>query len=234
MNKGKRYSNSIKSYEREKRYSSEEALQLLKGFQKVKFDETVELHFNLGLDPRKVDQQIRSSLVLPKGRGKSMRILVFAEGEKAEEAKKAGADFVGVENLVEKIQKDSWFDFDVAIATPNLMGKIGKIGRLLGPRGLMPNPKVGTVTNDIEAAVKESKSGKVEFRTDKFGNIHIPIGKTSFTKEDLKTNLLFVVSTILKKKPASVSGQYIKSITICSTMSPGIKFNINSISLESK
>lgn len=234
MGNGKKYNDSLKSFDREKRYSTDEALALLQSFSAAKYDETVELHFSLGIDTRKVDQQIRSSCVLPAGRGKSMKVLVFAEGDKADEAKEAGADFVGSDDLVAKIQKESWFGFDIAIATPNLMGRVGRIGRLLGPRGLMPNPKVGTITMDIKKAVEESKAGKVEFRADKFGNVHLPIGKRSFTPENLKKNLLFILRTILKSKPSAVKGQFIKSITICSTMSPGIKLDIASATLESK
>jgi large subunit ribosomal protein L1 len=188
---------------------------------------------NLGVDPRKADQQIRNSIVLPKGTGKTVRVLVFAEGDKADEARNAGADYVGVDDLIEKIS-GGWFDFDTVIATPNLMGKIGRIGRVLGPRNLMPNPKVGTVTMDIGNAIRDAKGGKVAYRVDKFANLHIPAGKLSFTAVDLRENILALVSAILKDRPATLKGQFIKSITLTSTMNPSIKLNVNAVTLEAK
>jgi len=229
----KRYRESYDMVDMTKRYGLDEAIGLLKGFPKAKFDETVEIHFNLGVDPRKADQQIRNSLVLPNGTGKQVSVLVFAEGEKAEEAKAAGADYVGVDEYVEKIQ-GGWLGFDVAITTPNLMGKIGRLGRVLGPRGLMPNPKVGTVTMDVSKAVTEAKGGKVAYRVDKFANLHIMAGKVSFDEAKLRENLLTLIAAILRERPAAVKGVYIKSIAITATMSPGIKLDVPSASLEAK
>ncbi len=229
----KRYRESYEMIDRTRRYVLDEAVELLQKFPKAKFDETVELHFNLGVDPRKADQQIRNSLVLPHGTGKKVTVLVFAEGAKAEEAKAAGADFVGVDDLAEKIQ-GGWLDFDVAIATPNLMGKIGKLGRVLGPRGLMPNPKVGTVTMDVASAVADSKGGKVTYRVDKFANLHIMAGKLSFEPAKLKENLLTIIGAIIRERPAAVKGIFMKNISLTSTMSPGIKLDIPSVTLESK
>ena len=220
-------------FDRQKRFGLDESIKLLKSLPASKFDETVELHFNLGVDPRKADQQIRNSLVLPHGTGKTMRVLVFAEGDKAEEASNAGADYVGVDDLIEKIT-GGWFDFDVVISTPNLMGRIGKLGRVLGPRGLMPNPKVGTVTMDIAKAVEESKGGKVTYRVDKFSNLHIPAGKLSFSEADLRANLKAILGAILKERPPTLKGTYIKSITLCSTMGPGIKLQVASATLAAK
>ncbi len=220
-------------YDRQKRYEMDEAIKLLKSLPAPKFDETVEVHFNLGVDPRKADQQIRNSLILPHGTGKVVRVLVFAEGDKADEARQAGADYVGVDDLVEKIT-GGWFDFDVVITTPNLMGRIGKLGRILGPRGLMPNPKVGTVTMDIAQAVEDSKGGKVAYRVDKFANLHIPAGKISFSEVQLKDNIKVIIGAILKERPAALKGTYIKSITMCTTMGPGIKLQIASATLEAK
>jgi large subunit ribosomal protein L1 len=193
----------------------------------------VEVHFNLGVDPRKADQQIRNSLILPHGTGKTMRVLVFAEGDKATEASDAGADYVGLDDLIEKIS-GGWFDFDVVITTPNLMGRIGKLGRVLGPRGLMPNPKVGTVTMDIAKAVEEAKGGKVTYRVDKFANLHIPAGKASFSAEQLKDNIKAILNAVIKDRPSTMKGVYIKSITLCTTMSPGIKLQVASATLEAK
>ena len=197
---------------------------LSKKMDTAKFDETVELAVNLNVDPKYADQQVRGALVLPHGVGKTKSVLVFAQGEKEKEAKDAGADFVGGEDLIEKI-KGGWLDFDVAIATPNMMGKVGRLGKVLGPKGLMPNPKVGTVTMDVAKAVSESKAGKVEYRTDKAGNIHSPIGKKSFEVNKLVENLTTLVDTLVKVKPAGAKGQYIKSITVSSTMSPGVRIN---------
>ena len=229
----KRYRESYEMIDKTRRYVLAEAIELLQKFPKAKFDETVELHFNLGVDPRKADQQIRNSLVLPHGTGKQVTVLVFADGAKAEEATAAGADFVGVDEYVEKIQ-GGWLDFDVAIATPNLMGKIGRLGRVLGPRGLMPNPKVGTVTMDVAAAVAESKGGKVTYRVDKFANLHIMAGRLSFEPAKLKDNILAVIGAIVRERPAAVKGIFIKNISLTSTMSPGIKLDIPSVTLESK
>lgn len=233
MKHSKRYKVAYAMYDRQKRFELSEALKLLKSLPAPKFDETVEVHFNLGVDPRKADQQIRNSLVLPHGTGKTMRVLVFAEGEKADEARKAGADYVGVDDLIEKIS-GGWFDFDVVITTPNLMGRIGKLGRVLGPRGLMPNPKVGTVTMDIAQAVEDSKGGKVTYRVDKFANLHIPAGKTSFDEDQLRDNIKAIVAAILKDRPSALKGVYIKSITLCTTMGPGIKIQVASATLEAR
>ncbi|MCB5234839.1 MAG: 50S ribosomal protein L1 [Candidatus Cloacimonetes bacterium] len=233
MKHSKRYKVAYAMYDRQKRYEMDEAIKLLKSLPAPKFDETVEVHFNLGVDPRKADQQIRNSLILPHGTGKVVRVLVFAEGDKADEARQAGADYVGVDDLVEKIT-GGWFDFDVVITTPNLMGRIGKLGRILGPRGLMPNPKVGTVTMDIAQAVEDSKGGKVAYRVDKFANLHIPAGKISFSEVQLKDNIKVIIGAILKERPAALKGTYIKSITMCTTMGPGIKLQIASATLEAK
>lgn len=229
----KRYRKALEMIDNTKRYELEEAIQVLQSLPKAKFDETIEIHMNLGVDPRKADQQIRNSLVLPNGTGKVSRVLVFAEGDKAEEAKAAGADFVGVSEFVEKIQS-GWFEFDVVITTPNLMGKIGRLGRVLGPRNLMPNPKVGTVTMDITKAVSEAKGGKVTYRVDKFANLHIMAGKLSFEASKLKENIMTIIIAILRERPATVKGVFIKSISITSTMGPGLKLDINAVSLEAK
>ncbi len=229
----KRYRNALSMIDKSKRYELDEAVKILKSFPASKFDETVEVHMNLGVDPRKADQQIRNSLVLPNGSGKQVTVLVFAEGEKAEEAKEAGADYVGVDEYVEKIQS-GWMEFDVVISTPNLMGKIGRLGRVLGPRGLMPNPKVGTVTMDIEQAVKDAKGGKVTYRVDKFSNLHIIAGKLSFDAEKLKENIKAIIAAIVRERPAALKGIFIRSIAITSTMGPGIKLDIPSATLEAK
>ncbi|KXB90465.1 50S ribosomal protein L1 [Megasphaera hutchinsoni] len=221
---GKKYAEAVKLFERDKQYDPAEAIDIIKKMDTAKFDETVELAVNLNVDPKYADQQVRGALVLPHGVGKTKSVLVFAQGEKEKEAKDAGADFVGGEDLIEKI-KGGWLDFDVAIATPNMMGKVGRLGKVLGPKGLMPNPKVGTVTMDVAKAVSESKAGKVEYRTDKAGNIHSPIGKKSFEVNKLVENLTTLVDTLVKVKPAGAKGQYIKSITVSSTMSPGVRIN---------
>jgi len=233
MKHSKRYNHAYSMYDRQKRFDLDEALKILKTIPASKFDETVEVHFNLGVDPRKADQQIRNSLVLPHGTGKTVKVLVFAEGDKAEEARTAGADYVGLDDLVEKIT-GGWFDFDVVITTPNLMGRIGKLGRVLGPRGLMPNPKVGTVTMEIGKAVDEAKGGKVTYRVDKFANLHIPAGKISFSPEQLKENTKAILAAILKERPATMKGVFIKSITLCTTMGPGVKLQVASATLEAK
>jgi len=233
MKRSKRYKEAVANIKRQFNYELEEAIALLKGLPTAKFDETVELHMNLGVDPRKADQQIRNSIVLPHGTGKVVRLLVFAEGEKAEEARQAGADYVGVDDMMDKISS-GWLDFDVVIATPNLMGKLSKLGKVLGPRGLMPNPKVGTVTMEVGKAVAETKAGKVAYRVDKFSNLHVPVGKISFQPDHLKTNILVMVSAILRDRPATVKGQYIKSIVLTSTMGPGIKLNVTSTSIDAR
>jgi len=233
MKRSKRYKQALQMVDRFHHYELDPAIVLMKQMPPAKFDETVEIHFNLGVDPRKADQQIRNSVVLPNGTGKDVRVLVFAEGDKADEAKNAGADYVGVDELMEKIS-GGWFDFDVVIATPNLMGKIGKLGRVLGPRNLMPNPKVGTVTMDISKAVMEVKSGKVAYRVDKFGNLHIPTGKLSFENDKLKENILTVVSAVLKDRPATSKGNYMRSVTLTTTMNPSVKLSVNAITLEAR
>lgn len=233
MKHSKRYNVAYTMFDRQKRFDLSEALKLMKSLPASKFDETVELHFNLGVDPRKADQQIRNSLVLPHGTGKTMRVLVFAEGDKADEARQAGADYVGVDDLIDKISS-GWFDFDVVVSTPNLMGRIGKLGRILGPRGLMPNPKVGTVTMDVAKAVEEAKGGKVTYRVDKFANLHIPAGRRSFDDVKLKENLKAILAAVIKERPTTLKGVFIRSITLCTTMGPGIKIQVASATLEAK
>ena len=215
--------------DRTKTYPLSEGLELVKGAAYAKFDETVDLVVKLGVDPRHADQMVRGAVVLPNGLGKDVRVLVFAKGEKEKEAREAGADYVGADDLVAKIQ-EGWFDFDTAIATPDMMGVVGKIGKLLGPRGLMPNPKVGTVTFDVARAVKESKSGKVEFRVEKAGIIHAPVGKVSFTAETLKQNVVALVEALQKAKPAAAKGTYMKKISVSSTMGPGVNIDLADIS----
>jgi large subunit ribosomal protein L1 len=220
----KKYAEAIKKVDREKRYDMNEALALLPQMTFAKFDETVELALRLGVDPRHSDQMVRGSVALPNGLGKKVRVLVFAKGQKEKEAEEAGADFFGAEELIEKIQK-GWLDFDKAIATPDMMGMVSKLGKILGPRGLMPNPKVGTVTFDIAKTVKEMKAGRVEFRVDKAGNLHIPVGKISFGKEKLIENVNSLLDVKVRLKPPSSKGTYVKGIAICTTMSPGIKID---------
>ena len=222
MKHGKKYSDSVKAFDLAKTYDAGEAIGVMLETAKAKFDETVELHVRLGVDPRQADQQVRGVLVLPNGTGKTKRVLVVAKGAKADAALAAGADFVGAEELIAKIQ-GGWFDFDVMITTPDMMGMVGRIGRILGPKGLMPNPKSGTVTMDVEKAIKEVKAGKVEYRLDKTAIIHCPIGKKSFGKEKLVENYTALMDAIIKAKPATAKGQYVKSITLASTMGPGIK-----------
>ncbi len=224
MKRGKKYNQGLEKLEAEKAYGFDESLNLLKEIANKNFDETVELHIRLGVDPKKANQMVRGTVVLPYGTGKDVKVLVFAEGDKVEEAKNAGADYAGMDDLAEKIQ-GGWTDFDVAIASPNMMGKVGKLARILGPRRLMPNPKAGTITNDIEKAVKEAKAGKVEYRIDKFSNIHVPLGKISFENEKLAGNAEVLMRAILRDRPASAKGRYVKNITLCSTMSPGIKID---------
>lgn len=221
---GKRYADALKQIDRAVLYDPNSALELVKNNAKAKFDETIEVAFRLGVDPRHADQQVRGAVVLPNGTGKTRTVLVFAKGEKAKEAEAAGADFVGADDLVAKIQ-EGWFGFDVAVATPDMMGTVGKLGKLLGPKGLMPNPKVGTVTFDVERAIKEIKAGKVEYRVDKTGIVHVPIGKASFSQEKLLENFQTMVEAIIKAKPPGAKGQYIKSVTVSSTMGPGVKIN---------
>ena len=223
--RGKRYKALLEKYDKTKEYSIKEAVKLVKELATAKFDETIELHMRLGIDPKKPDQNVRSSVVLPHGTGKDVRVLVFAEGAKAEEAKEAGATYVGSDDLIEKI-KNGWLDFDIAIATPDQMRKVSKIARILGPRGLMPNPKAGTVTNDIAKAVKEFKAGKVEFRNDKTGNLHIPVGKASFDEEKLLENLKAAISAVLAAKPAASKGAFIKKMVLAPTMGPGVRVNV--------
>ncbi|MFY9175622.1 MAG: 50S ribosomal protein L1 [Peptococcia bacterium] len=223
--RGKRYEDAKKQVDSSTLYEAGPALELVKNLAKAKFDETIEIAFKLNVDPRHADQQVRGAVVLPHGTGKTRSVLVFAKGEKAKEAEAAGADFVGAEEMVAKIQNEGWFGFDVAVATPDMMGMVGRLGKLLGPKGLMPNPKVGTVTMDVERAVKEIKAGKVEYRVDKTGIIHAPIGKASFDLDKLMENYQTLLDAILKAKPAGAKGQYIKSVTISSTMGPGVRLN---------
>ena len=227
MKYGKKYADSLKAYDRSKAYDVDEAMGLAVDTAKAKFDETIELHVRLGVDPRQADQQVRGVLVLPNGTGKSKKVLVIAKGEKADIAQAAGADYVGAEEMVQKIQTENWFDFDVIITTPDMMGVVGRIGKVLGPKGLMPNPKSGTVTPDVAKAIAEVKAGKVEYRLDKTAIIHCPIGKKSFGKEKLAENFNALMDAIVKAKPASAKGQYIKSVAVSSTMGPGIKVNYN-------
>jgi len=225
MFKGKKYVDSVKLIEKSKVYDPAEALDLVCQTSKAKFDETIEVHFRMGLDGRHADQQVRGSVVLPNGTGKTVRVLVFAKGDRANAAREAGADYVGDVDLVEKIQKENWFDFDVVVATPDMMGTIGRLGRVLGPKGLMPNPKTGTVTMDVAKAITEAKAGKIEYRLDKTNLIHCPIGKASFGTEKLAENFNTLVGAIIKARPAAAKGQYIKNCVIASTMGPGIKVN---------
>ena len=225
MKYGKKYAESLKAYDRSKLYDGDEAMGLVVDTAKAKFDETVELHVRLGVDPRQADQQVRGVLVLPNGTGKSKKVLVIAKGERADAAAAAGADYVGAEEMVAKIQSENWFDFDVVITTPDMMGVVGRIGKVLGPKGLMPNPKSGTVTMDVAKAISEVKAGKVEYRLDKTAIIHCPIGKKSFGKEKLSENFNALMDAVVKAKPAAAKGQYIKSVTVTSTMGPGIKVN---------
>lgn len=227
MKYGKKYADSLKAYDRSKAYDVDEAMGLAVDTAKAKFDETIELHVRLGVDPRQADQQVRGVLVLPNGTGKSKKVLVIAKGEKADIAQAAGADYVGAEEMVQKIQTENWFDFDVVITTPDMMGVVGRIGKVLGPKGLMPNPKSGTVTPDVAKAIAEVKAGKVEYRLDKTAIIHCPIGKKSFGKEKLAENFNALMDAIVKAKPASAKGQYIKSVAVSSTMGPGIKVSYN-------
>ena len=223
MKYGKKYQDSVKAFDLTKQYEANEAVSIILETAKAKFDETIELHVRLGVDPRQADQQVRGVLVLPHGTGKTKRVLVIAKGAKADAAQAAGADYVGAEELIAKIQNENWFDFDVMITTPDMMGMVGRIGRILGPKGLMPNPKSGTVTMDVEKAIAEVKAGKVEYRLDKTAIIHCPIGKKSFGKEKLVENYTALMDAIVKAKPAAAKGTYLKSVTLASTMGPGVK-----------
>lgn len=223
MKYGKKYADSIKAFDRTKQYDAEEAIGIVLDNAKAKFDETIEFHCRLGVDPKQADQQVRGVIVLPNGTGKTVRVLVLAKGDKADAATAAGADYVGAEELVAKIQKENWFDFDAVITTPDMMGVVGRIGKLLGPKGLMPNPKSGTVTMDVAKAIADIKAGKVEYRLDKQAIIHCAIGKKSFGKEKLVENYNALLEAIVKAKPAAAKGQYVKSIALTSTMGPGVK-----------
>ena len=225
MFKGKKYVDSQKLIDKSKAYDPAEVMELVCQTSKAKFDETIEVHFRMGLDGRHADQQVRGAVVLPNGTGKTVRVLVFAKGDRANDAREAGADYVGDVDLVEKITKENWFDFDVVIATPDMMGTIGRLGRVLGPKGLMPNPKAGTVTMDVAKAINEAKAGKIEYRLDKTNLIHCPIGKASFGAEKLGENFDALLSAIIKARPAAAKGQYIKNCVVASTMGPGIKVN---------
>ena len=226
MKFGKKYADSIKAFDTSKQYDVSEAMDIVLNTAKAKFDETIEFHTKLGVDPKQADQQVRGVIVLPNGTGKSLRVLVIAKGDKADIAEKAGADFVGAEDMIAKIQQQNWFDFDVMITTPDMMGMVGRIGKLLGPKGLMPNPKSGTVTMDVEKAIKDVKAGKVEYRLDKTAVIHCSIGKKSFGKEQLIENYNALLDAIVKAKPAAAKGQYIKGISLASTMGPGVKVQV--------
>ena len=225
MKHGKKYNESVKLFDKQKLYDPEEGLEVVISTGKAKFDETVEAHIRLGVDSRHADQQVRGAVVLPHGTGKTVRVLVFAKGDKAREALEAGADFVGDEDMVKKVQTENWFGFDVCVATPDMMGVVGRIGRVLGPKGLMPNPKSGTVTMDVSKAIADIKAGKVEYRVDKTNICHCPIGKVSFGKEKLTENLNTLMDAIIKAKPAAAKGTYIKSLVLSTTMGPGVKFN---------
>ena len=225
MKLSKRYAESVKLIDKTKNYSIKEALELIEKMPKTKFDETVELHVKLGVDSKHADQQVRGTVVLPNGTGKTQRVLVFAKGPKAEEAQKAGADFVGAEELIPKIQNDGWFDYDVVVATPDMMGVVGRLGKVLGPKGLMPNPKSGTVTMDVTKAINEIKSGKVEYRLDKNNIIHLGFGKVSFGAEKLQENYDVIMNAIIKAKPAAAKGQYVRSVAIATSMGPSIFIN---------
>ena len=226
MKRGKKYLEKAKLVNNATAYDTADAINLVQQTSSAKFDETVEAHIRLGVDSRHADQQVRGAVVLPHGTGKTVRVLVFAKGDKAEEALAAGADFVGAEDLIPKIQGENWFGFDVAVATPDMMGVVGRLGRVLGPKGLMPNPKAGTVTMDVTKAIKEIKAGKIEYRLDKTNIIHVPVGKASFTEEQLADNFQTLMDAINKAKPSTVKGAYLKSVTLTSTMGPGVKLNV--------
>lgn len=230
MKRGKKYQDSAKLIDRSVQYDAAEAIGLVKKSAVAKFDETVEAHIRLGVDGRHADQQVRGAVVLPHGTGKTVRVLVFAKGEKANEALAAGADFVGADELIPKIQNENWFEFDVVVATPDMMGVVGRLGRVLGPKGLMPNPKAGTVTMDVTKAVNDIKAGKIEYRLDKTNIIHVPLGKASFTEEMLNDNFQTLIGAVIKAKPSAAKGQYLRSVTLASTMGPGVKLNTAKLS----
>ena len=225
MKRGKKYIDAVKAFDKSVQYDTNEAIANVKKSATAKFDETIEAHIRLGVDGRHADQQVRGAVVLPHGTGKTVRVLVFAKGDKANEAEAAGADYVGAEDLIPKIQNEGWFEFDVVVATPDMMGVVGRLGRVLGPKGLMPNPKTGTVTMDVTKAIADTKAGKVEYRLDKANIFHVAIGKASFTTEQLKENLDAIMSAIVKARPATLKGTYLKSATLTSTMGPGVKMD---------
>lgn len=227
-NRSKRYLEAIEKYDREKKYEAKEAINISKDLASANFDETLEVAANLGVNPKHADQNVRGTVVLPNGTGKEVTLLVFAKGEKAREAEEAGADFVGAEDLAEKIE-DGWLDFDLAIATPDMMSVVGKLGRILGPKGLMPNPKAGTVTFDLEQSIKEFKAGKLEYRVDKNGVIHVPFGKASFENEELVENFKTLLDTLVRERPAAAKGRYLRTVTVASTMGPGVRIEPSSI-----
>ena len=229
MKRGKRYLEDAKKFDRATQYDKEEAIKIVKANATAKFDETMELHIRTGCDGRRADQQIRGAVVLPHGTGKTVRILVFAKGPKADEALAAGADHVGAEELIPKIQNDGWLDFDIVVATPDMMGVVGRLGKVLGPKGLMPNPKAGTVTMDVTKAINEIKAGKIEYRLDKANIVHVPFGKASFTEEQLGDNFQAIMDAINKAKPQALKGAYLKSVTMTSTMGPGVRMNVSKL-----
>ena len=229
MKRGKKYQEAVKSFDKNAQYEIAEAIGLVKKNATAKFDETIELHIRTGCDGRHAEQQIRGAVVLPNGTGKTVKVLVFAKGTKLDEAEAAGADFVGGEELIPKIQNDGWLDFDVVVATPDMMGVVGRLGRVLGPKGLMPNPKAGTVTMDVTKAINDIKAGKIEYRLDKTNIIHVPLGKASFTDEQISDNFQTVMNAVIKAKPSSLKGQFIRSATLASTMGPGVRLNVSRI-----
>ena len=229
MKRGKKYNEAVKSFDKSVQYDVNDAVKYVKQVATAKFDETIEAHIRLGVDGRHADQQVRGAVVLPHGTGKTVRVLVFAKGDKLAEAEAAGADFVGGDELIPKIQNENWFEFDVVVATPDMMGVVGRLGRVLGPKGLMPNPKAGTVTMDVAKAVADIKAGKIEYRLDKTNIIHVPMGKASFTEEQLADNFQALIGAINKAKPAAAKGQYLRSVTIAPTMGPGVKLNTSKL-----
>ena len=229
MKRGKRYLEDAKKFDRATQYDRDEAIKIVKENATAKFDETMELHIRTGCDGRRADQQIRGAVVLPHGTGKTVRILVFAKGPKADEALAAGADFVGAEELIPRIQNDGWLDFDIVVATPDMMGVVGRLGKVLGPKGLMPNPKAGTVTMDVTKAINDIKAGKIEYRLDKANIVHVPFGKASFTEEQLQDNFQALMDPIVKARPQAVKGAYLKSVTMTSTMGPGVRMNVGKL-----
>ncbi len=229
MKRGKKYNEAVKSFDKSVQYDVNDAVKYVKQVATAKFDETIEAHIRLGVDGRHADQQVRGAVVLPHGTGKTVRVLVFAKGDKLAEAEAAGADYVGGDELIPKIQNENWFEFDVVVATPDMMGVVGRLGRVLGPKGLMPNPKAGTVTMDVAKAIADIKAGKIEYRLDKTNIIHVPMGKASFTEEQLADNFQALIGAIIKAKPAAAKGQYLKSVTIAPTMGPGVKLNTSKL-----